>query len=144
MQTPRSKGTSHKSNSNGMMTAPNTPNYGSPISISSGSNMGNIGDVNVHTPSLEKLNASLSEFVMTNFSELLEEERAKQEARYDAKMKEVEELQDQVDGLNGEVAQLTTRVQVLEGEKSELESQVVRVGIECDSMKAFMKSSLNL
>eukprot|EP00956_Cyclotella_meneghiniana_P030653 scaffold77913_cov81-Cyclotella_meneghiniana.AAC.1 len=143
MQPPCSKGTPLEGNSNGMMTAPNTPNYGSPISISSGSNIGDV-HVNVHNPSLEKFNASLSEFVMTNVSELLEEERAKHEARYNAKMKEVEELQDQVDELNGEVVQLTRQLKMLEGEKREVEQEMTRVGIECDSMKAFMKSSLNL
>lgn len=145
-ETPRSKGTSPSGNSPGSMTTP-TRSPGYSITISSPDSIGFHGG----EASLEKLNQSLSDFVMTNFSEVLEQERLKHEQRYNAKVEEMTALQTLVDELNGKVANLTNVVKGLEDDKSDLErelnlqnKEIMRMEAEGDSMKAFMKSSLNL
>jgi hypothetical protein len=146
VETPRSKGTSPSGNSRGSMTTPTrSPGYSTAISSPD--------SISFHggEASLEKLNQSLSDFVMTNFSEVLEQERLKHEQRYNAKVEEMTALQTLVDELNGKVANLTNVVKGLEDDKSDLErelnlqnKEIMRMEAEGDSMKAFMKSSLNL
>lgn len=88
---------------------------------------------------------------MTNFSEVLEQEHQKHEARYNAKLEEMVAMQDAIDELTGKVANLTNTVKGLEDDKCELEREVdaqnkeiMRIESESDSMKAYMKQSLNL
>jgi predicted nucleic acid-binding Zn-ribbon protein len=101
--------------------------------------------------SLEKLSKMVSEFVMSNFSEVLEQERARHEERYNLKLGEMTAMQDVIDELNDKVDNLTNVVKGLEDDKSDLEREVLakekeitRLEAESDSMKAFMKQSLNL
>ena len=100
---------------------------------------------------MEKLSKMVSEFVMSNFSEVLDEQRTKYEDRYNIKLEEMEIMQNLIDELNGKVENLTHVVRGLEDDKADLEREVnvkekdiTRLEAESDSMKAFMKQSLSL
>ncbi|KAL7507279.1 hypothetical protein ACHAXN_006832 [Cyclotella atomus] len=142
-----SKNASPSGNSRGSMTTTPTrsSSYGaSPMSSPESQSYGAMA-------SLEKLSKMVSEFVMSNFSEVLEQERAKHEERYHLKIDEMAAMQELIDELNGKVDDLTNMVKRLEDDKSDLErdvhakeKEITRLEAESDSMKAFMKQSLNL
>lgn len=143
---PSKNASSPSGNSRGSMTTPTRSSSYGASPISSPDSAGYTG-----MASLEKLSKMVSEFVMSNFSEVLEQERAKHEERYNLKLGEMTAMQDVIDELNGKVDNLTNVVKGLEDDKGDLEREVLakekeitRLEAESDSMKAFMKQSLNL
>jgi hypothetical protein len=116
---PSKNASSPSGNSRGSMTTPTSSSYGaSPISSPDSASYTGMA-------SLEKLSKMVSEFVMSNFSEVLEQERAKHEERYNLKLGEMTAMQEVIDELNGKVDNLMNMVKGLEDDKGDLEREVL-------------------